>query len=401
MPVVVTRCVIVLLLALPLKFAMLPLNMSVADGWAACALPLCWVVLLRQGRGMRLPYLPAFLLILGATFLASLYSADPAAGLVVAVQDAYLYVWMITLAAVFENVDARDQRALLSAWCAGAGLSALLIVAQFAHPPLLTLVRDLVGGGGAEETLYRPSGLMANSNAAANFHVWSLLPLILLRPRTEVFAALILLNTAAVLCTGSLGAAVALASGVAAGVTVLLLFSPDVRTVASLTLRSILAATVVLLALVLLMSGGSELSERLQSVSVARGERSADGRFELWQRGADALLSDLPVVGMGPDRFRQVEGSELHNDILGFAVERGLLGLLGLGLLFGSAVVRSVTLFRLERARGRLRAAVFPAALAAVLAASLTHEIFHSREVWLMLAVQEAALWRARRAHAA
>jgi hypothetical protein len=44
---------------------------------------------------------------------------------------------------------------------------------------------------------------------------------------------------------------------------------------------------------------------------------------------------------------------------------------------------------------------VFPAALAAAMAASLTHEVFHSREVWLVLAVQEAFLGRARRAQPA
>jgi hypothetical protein len=399
MHAIVTKCVIVLMLLLPVKFLVLPLHMSLADAWAGITLPLCWIVLARRRLAIRLSYLPAFLLILFATVLASLLSADPVAGMVVALKDAYLYVWLVSLAAVFQSVDERDQRAFLLAWCAGAGVNAVLIVAQFVHPPLLTLFGD-VSGADPGRDFYRPSGLLANSNAAATFQVLAFVPLVLLRPRAWILVPMLALGTAAVLCTGSMGAAVALASGVAVGLVVVLLFSADAGTVAGLTLRSILAAVLGLACVAMLMRGGAEFNERYQSVSWGRGERSAEGRFELWNRGADTLMADLPLWGIGPDRFRQIEGSEMHNDFLGFAVERGLLGLLGLCLFGALAVVRSIELFRIERARGRFRTAVFPAALAAMLAASMTHEVFHSREIWLMLAVQEAVLWRARRARA-
>jgi len=397
MPAVVTKCVIVLLLLLPLKLVVLPLEMTVADGWAALALPLCWIVLARQPRPVRLPYLPVFLLILFATVLASALSADPAAGIVAAFKDTYLYVWMLTLAAVLERVDARDYRALLIAWCAGAFLNAALIVAEFAHPPLLAALNGAVAGVDASQDSYRPSGLMINSNAAAFFQVLSFVPLIVLKPRPAILVPLIVLSTAAILGTGSLAAALALASGLAVGLVVVLIFSADTATVAGLVRRSLVAAGLSLAAMALLASAGPGLEEHLRSVSWGRGERSAEGRFEIWHRGSDTLLSDTPLWGLGPDRFRQIEGSEMHNDLLGFAVERGVLGLLGLCLLGAMAAVRGVNLFRLERARGRLRAAVFPAAVAATIATSMTHEVFHSRALWLVLALQEAALWRARR----
>ncbi|MHC5210584.1 MAG: O-antigen ligase family protein [Planctomycetota bacterium] len=398
MPAIVTKCVIVLLVLLPLKGLALPLTMAVVDVWAAFTLPLCWVVLSRQASPFRLPYLPAFLLILFATVLASLLSADPVAGLIVALKDVYLYVWLVTLAAVFENVDARDHRALLAAWSAAVGVHAALIVAQFLHPPLLSLVSDLLSGAAGVHDNYRPSGVSGNSNAAATFQVLGFVPLVLWRPRVALMVPLILLNTAAVVCTGSMGAAVALASGGAAGLVVVMLFSADMRTLSSIVFRSILAAGLCLVAVLLLLRGGAEFTERFESMSWGRSERSAAGRFELWDRGADTLMSEFPVWGIGPDRFQQLEGSEMHNDLLGFAVERGLLGVLGLCLLGAMAVVRSIELFRIEHARGRLRAVVFPAALAASMAASLTHEVFHSRVIWLTVAVQEALLWRARRA---
>ncbi|HZM01338.1 MAG TPA: O-antigen ligase family protein [Planctomycetota bacterium] len=396
MPAIATTSVIVLLLLLPLKFPFLPSNMSVADAWAGFTLPLCWVALVQQGRAIRLPYLPAFLLILVATVLASLLSADPAAGFVVVLKDLYLYAWLVTLAAAFEHVGAREHRALLRAWCASVALNAAVIVAQFAHPPLLQALNAWVAGG-AEAVAYRPSGLMANSNAAAGFQVLGFVPLVLLASRAWIAAPLLALNTAAILCTGSLGAALALVVGVGVGLVVLLFFSSETRSAASLVLRSVLAGCLCLALAALLMRGNPELEERLQSISWDRSDRSAEGRFEIWNRGADTLMSGLPLWGIGPDRFRQLEGSEMHNDLLGFAVERGLLGLLGLCLLGVLAFARSIEVFRVVRAQGRLRGIVFPGVVAATFAASLTHEVFHSREVWLALAVQEAALWRARR----
>jgi len=398
MPVAVTACVFVLLLLLPLKAVVLPLNMSPADLWAGLTLPLCWVVLTRQSRPIRLPYLPAILLILLATLMASLLSADPAAGLVAAVQDAYLYAWLVTLAAVFAAVDARAHRALLWAWCAGATAHAALLVAQFVHQPLIGATQDALGLVVTEYELDRPGGLTLNSNTAAMFQVLAFVPLVLLNLRGALLAALAALNAAAILATGSMGALVSMAAGVVVGTAVVLLLAGDTRTVARLAARSALALGLGLAALALLMQAGPELGEQVESTSWARHERSASGRYEIWGRGVDLLTSETPWWGIGPDRFRQITGHEMHNDALGFAVERGLLGLAGLCLLVALAAARSVELFRVECAAGRLQAAVFPAAVAASVAASLTHEVFHTREIWLLLALQEAGLSRARQA---
>jgi len=398
MPAVVTACVFVLLLLLPLKGVVLPLNMSPADLWAGLTLPLCWVVLTRQSRPIRLPYLPAVLVILMATLMAGLLSADPGASLVAAVQDSYLYAWLVTLAAVFAAVDARARRALLWAWCAGASAHAALLVAQFVHQPLIAATQDALGLIVTEYERERPSGVMLNSNSAALFQLLAFVPLVLLKPRAALLAALAALGVAAILVTGSMGALVSLAAGASAGAAVVLLFPGDRRRVVRLAARSTAVALVGVAALAVLLQSGPELGERLESSTWARRDRSAAGRYEIWQRGADTLLAESPLWGIGPDRFRQLEGSELHNDGLAFAVERGLLGLAGLLLLVALAAARSVELFRVERAAGRLRAAVFPAAVAASMAASLTHEVFHTREIWLILALQEAGLSRARQA---
>ena len=76
-------------------------------------------------------------------------------------------------------------------------------------------------------------------------------------------------------------------------------------------------------------------------------------------------------------------------------VERGVLGVLGLVMLSGVAVIRAVYLIKMGCNHGQdtgLSSVVFLSAFAAVLAVSLTHQVFHAREIWLVLAAQEALL---------
>lgn len=103
--------------------------------------------------------------------------------------------------------------------------------------------------------------------------------------------------------------------------------------------------------------------------------------------------------GIGPENFRHVapQAKQLHNDALAFAVERGIVGLLGLGALFAVALLRSIVLVvRVARWPTRVSPAhvVFVAALVAAFIESLTHQVFHFRAMWLVLALQEAALLR-------
>jgi O-antigen ligase len=135
-------------------------------------------------------------------------------------------------------------------------------------------------------------------------------------------------------------------------------------------------------------------------VLTGRSGYSAEGRFAIWSNATDLLLGDAPVTGLGPDVYRQLTGVELHNDFLSFAVERGPLGLLAL-LAFGVvAFARSLRLAHTARDRGMPSALVFPAALVGMATVALTHEIFHQRPLWVVLALQEALIWRLRRAPA-
>jgi O-antigen ligase len=137
---------------------------------------------------------------------------------------------------------------------------------------------------------------------------------------------------------------------------------------------------------------------RFLTIFVGRADRSSEGRFNLWERGFDVLQGrDIALWGIGPENFRIVDGrdKQLHNDLLAFFVERGLLSTIGLVLFALLAVYKTVYLllqYNKHTDRSKLVVLVFLAAIAATLVESLTHQIFHARWLWMVLAIQEAMI---------
>ena len=393
----VTICAVVMFLLLPVQFVYLPLRMSAADVWVVATLPLYWMALVSLRQPVRLPYLGAMLFLLAATTLASLVSADPVGGLAVALKEVYLYTWMVTMAGVFTLSEPAARRRLLLAWYAAAAVNGALILAQFVHPPLLQQMNSAVGALGGTLDPYRPSGLMANTNAAATFQLIGFVPLVALRLPARTLVPLGLFEVASIVGTGSMGAMLALVCGLAFALALLAVYARDLSSASSLVLRSSIVAALGAAAFLAFTSEASDIEARLQSVFLDRGERSAHTRFGIWDKGVQMLQEELPVMGIGPGRFRDLEGDEMHNDLLSFAVERGVLGLVGLCVLGALVIGRSMRTFRADPSPdGRWRV-VFPAAVVALLAESQTHEVFHVREAWLVLALQEAVLWGAPR----
>jgi O-antigen ligase len=135
-----------------------------------------------------------------------------------------------------------------------------------------------------------------------------------------------------------------------------------------------------------------------ERIIVGRFDKSSGSRFNLWQRGIGVLMDHSAIFwGVGPENFRVLDpaqtDNQLHNDTLAFLVERGLIGLLGLALFAGIALRRAFSLLWMvarEPERYRLEVVVFLGAIVAVMIESLTHQVFRTRELWLMLALQEA-----------
>jgi O-antigen ligase len=243
--------------------------------------------------------------------------------------------------------------------------------------------------------------LFVNANSAAFFQLLGFVPLVLLSPprKLAMFLGLVLLLT--MLVTGSMGATLALTTGVIVAVTALSL-SGHLALIIKFFAQ--LAVVVLILGgiLVVIVSSNQRYQEHIERILIGRSEKSSGGRFDLWQRGFDAYIEHRVLFwGVGPENFREVDramtDNQLHNDFIAFSVERGLLGTLGLVLFAVLAVSRAayiVLILKKYPDRGQLVFVAFLGAIIASLVESLTHQVFHFRELWLVLAFQEAILYK-------
>jgi O-antigen ligase len=283
-------------------------------------------------------------------------------------------------------------------WIGVVTLHGLVTVMQFLAPDFFRMMQTLVTSYG-ELDLYRPSGLFKNANAASFFQLMGFVPLLLLRPQKPVAFGLGVFLCLSIVATGSLGATAAffLALGISvAAISVAGGFRKMIQTLA------VLAVTATFVGGLFAFAIYPDYIERLRYTYLDRAQGSAQGRFYLWERGLAILTRQAPLWGIGPDAFPEVDirGTYLHNDLLAFLVERGLLGASGLVLLGGTAALKAWQMLKLfQRNPDQVGAAglIFLAALGGIALYSQTHQIFHDRSLWLVLAFQEVILARYRK----
>jgi hypothetical protein len=388
------------LVLLPVDLINLPLNMALVDCWILMALPVLWISFVRGHYIISVPYTIAMWLILIASFASTFAAPDPKNSLVVILKEVYAYVWFVTLVAVLARLNARDLRRVLVVWTGMVFMHGLVIVGQFLSPDFWRLTASLADKS-TEFDIYRPSGLFVNANSAAFFQLLGFVPLVLASPSKKVAMILGVLLLPTMLLTGSMGATIALTAGLIIAVIAVSL-SGYLASVIKVSVQ--LAVVVSLLggAFYFIASQNERYQEHLERILVGRSEKSSSGRFDLWQRGLDAYVEhDVFLWGIGPENFREVDekmtDNQLHNDFLAFSVERGLLGTLGLGLFAVIAAGRAAYLVLISHKypdRASLAVVVFLGAIVAAMVESLTHQVFHFRELWLVLALQEAMLYR-------
>jgi hypothetical protein len=279
-------------------------------------------------------------------------------------------------------------------------LHGLVIVAQFLSPEFWRLTARLADKSVVFD-IYRPSGLFENPNSAAFFQLLGFVPLVLVSPSKKVAMILGLLLLPTMLLTGSMGAVVALTAGLTVAIIAISLsghLALVIKMVAQLAVIMLLLAGL----LFLIISQNQRYQDHFERILFGRSEKSSEGRFDLWQRGFDAYVEyDVFLWGVGPENFREVDAkmtdNQLHNDFIAFSVERGLLGTLGLALFATIAVSRAAYMVLIRNKypdRAPLVVVVFLAATIAAMVESLTHQTFHFRELWLVLAFQEAMLFK-------
>ena len=379
----------------PVQCLRLPGNLQAPDlaglAWIALALP--W--LRERARSLPLPMFGPFALVLAASSVAAAQSSRPGDSATALAVELWLYAWFAALACTLAAAKDKERNLLLGTWVAAGVGNGLWILVQFTRPDLQSAASDALGSLGALDP-FRPSGFFENCNSAAFFQLSALAPLAVLRVRRAVTLPCAAVLVLSVLGTGSMGALMALLAATATALLAVLVVQRDAAAFAraSFALAAGALAVAALAATAAVVDEG--FAHRVDYVLTGRGEGSAHSRMTLWTQGVELLQEQFLPFGIGPDQFQHVAGFGMHNDALSFAVERGMLGFAAL-FVFAAAAANSAWTVARRGARDRDRSAVAPlAALAACCALSMTHEIFHQRPLWLLLALQEGMRLRHR-----
>jgi O-antigen ligase len=387
-----------MLILLPFDIIDLPLNMTLMDCWILMGLPIFWLAFFRKKQIVNLTYMIPMWFILVGSLISILFSSVPINSVVVILKEVYLFIWFITLTAVLSNIHARDFRHILVIWSGIVLLHGLLIIVQFFSQDFYRFSVSLIGKA-TDYELYRASGLLINANWAAFFQLLGFVPVMLVSPSKKVAMILGLLLLLTIMATGSMGVTVAFIAGLVITGAVVSLYG-HFDTILKFFIQLVIILSIIGGLLLFFVNKNSHQQKHFEHIAFGRAERSSEGRFNLWQRGMN-VFSDNNVFlwGIGPDNFREIDGrdKQLHNDVFAFAVERGLIGTLGLLLLALVATGRAVyivLIYNRHQKPRRLIVVVFLAAITAGLVVSVTHQIFHFRELWVVLACQEAMLFQ-------
>jgi O-antigen ligase len=382
--------------------------MELVDLWVILAIPFFWLCfLLGRKTKLNLSYTLALILILVGSFTSTIYAANPSKGLIVILKEVYLFVWFVTVTIVLCDVNKRDFRRIMFVWASVVVLHGILIISQFIWPEIWRITTKFAGQTAAYAH-FRPSGLFisekaGDANKAAFFQLLGFVPLMLAGTPRRITLLLATVLVSSILVTGSMGTTGALMAGLIVSVISLLIFEKNLILLKELFKKAVVAFVFLTGLFLIVVSHNQEYKEHFTKIIAGRAEKSSGGRFDLWQRGIDAFFHQNAFFwGVGPENFREIDpagnDNQLHNDFLAFTVERGLIAAAGLALIALVAMSNAVHLLHMHNRYPNeidLFVVVFPAIITSMLLVSLTHQIFHAREMWLILAVQEAMIFKA------
>jgi hypothetical protein len=392
---------------LPVKILNLPMNFELVDIWTLGGMPVVlYIYSLRRPRAISLSYAIPMWFVLISSFISAFASHSPTKSTIVILKEIYLFVWFFMVLALLFQLSAKDMRGVLRVWSLVVICHGCLMVAQFLSPEIWRLTNSL-GGNSARLEGYRAAGLFicdkaGCANKAAFFQLLGFVPLLLSGYSKRITIVLGIFLFASMMTSGSMGATIAFSSGLIVAIIAIAYFKKSLSVVINNFLRVGLALIILGGLLYILGSESPDQVNHFERIILGRYDKSSGGRFDLWSRGIDVLLEHNAFLwGVGPENFRLVDESgndnQLHNDTLAFLVERGVIGLVGLALFAGITMGKAIhilQIFSKDPKRARFGVVVFLAALIATIVESLTHQIFHTRELWLVLAVQEAVLYK-------
>lgn len=382
---------VVMLFLLPIQRFELPLNMEVVDPWNFLLFFVIWVYVLKQKKMLSFPYiLPWWLIILAN--LISLFSANNViAGLIAILQEVYLYAWFLVLVLAFDLLNEKRTKTFLKFWLWITVLHGVFLIAQFISPEFLKTTTAFVSKYQASGSP-RPLGLMTNPNMAANFQLLGIVPLLLLgRVKNGIPVGILLVFS--VFVTGSLGASIAVLVAFVVVTLCLLVFSSHIKYRFWTVVFFLVTLAIIGILGYLLINVRPDFVNRFDFILYGRFDDSLAKRTLIWQEGM--RISSGRFLGIGVGNFKDSTfGVGVHNDLMAFWVERGILGVIGVVWLGYKIVIMPLKGLLISRQKPQILwpNIVFLSTTIAFLVESATHEIFHFRFVWLVIALQQSML---------
>lgn len=392
---------------LPVKILNLPHNIELIDILALMGIALVLLDFnIRRPYVVSMSYIIPIWLVSFSSVISSLASPAPIRGLLVLSKELYLFIWFGLVTVFLFRINAVEFRKVLRFWSWVVVCHGLLMILQFFSPPVWAFTNSL-GGNSANLENYRAAGLFicdaaGCANKAAFFQLMGFVPLMLSgysKRKTTVMGLFLFMS---LMSTGSMGATIAFTSGLIVAMLTVAFLKNNLRLVVKYFFRFVVVVALLGGIFTIIASQNETYQKHFEKIIVGRFDKSSNGRFGLWQRGLTVLLDhNILLWGVGPENFRVVDAAQtdnqLHNDTLAFFVERGLIGLLGLVLfpiIALSKTARILQIYKMDSKRGRLELVVFVAVIVTTIVESLTHQVFHARELWLVLAVQDAVLYK-------
>lgn len=375
-----------LVIMLPLERWLGPLGMGAVDLFVVLLMLTAWPLLWRRRAPVHIPLALAMWLIVVGGLIGVLSGLNWVAGLTALLQELYLFIAFLTVVNTF--VDRAAFLTFRKAWVAVAVVeSVLLLIGRLGIGP--AFLRSVSYRSTDVSGIGRSLGTFQNANAAGGYMLVSLF-LLLATPYPRNLLArigLTVLLALVIVATGSNSALLGMFLGMAVAVPYWL--SRRGRAMSFALGLVSLAAGVLILTLFFwpdLLSFFVPVGRESPLFAYSRVEDKLDKRTDIWMSAA-AVFQNYPL-GIGPNVSKEAIGIGLHNDYVAFMVERGLLGFIGLILLIGEMLLWLV----LARKNGVTRQHHFTTGallggLVSVLAVAATHEVTHSRPVWLLFAV--------------
>ena len=394
---VLTPVFLISVLALPLQVPRFSYNLAPADLPVLLFVVLAAASFWRSRVRLRLPLTAGAVMMLLGGSLAITQSVVPRESTSSIAQDIYLFAWFLLAVNFIARAPERLVRRAAVAWTlVGTAVGAFTWAVTLRCPESI----PVVFGHKTATDFCRASGTLFDENLAGYYLAVSLfIAWASPWPRGRFGKAVITVPMVlGIYVTQSITALIVTAAGVL------------VTAAVSFVSRRQAAAAVTLLVLALAISAVAALppdierrpSGVLQSLgqaeplqgSLGRSESSFEVRSRRWQEALHFFGSSV-LIGIGPASTDDALlaagapiGGELQNDYVAGFLERGLVGGLGVLLLFGAAAAWTMRVAIDDQLRRRgWRPPAFAGAMIAALLAAFTLEILHFRHQWLAFAL--------------